>query len=65
MHITLNGETTTTTVSTIQSLLEEQNLPKAGVAIAVNHTILPQEEWATTLVQEGDIIDVVHAIVGG
>ena len=40
-------------------------LPESGVAIAVNGDVLPHDDWPRAQLQEGDEIEVVHAMAGG
>lgn len=37
----------------------------SGVAVAVNGTVVRAADWATTLLQEGDRVEVVTAQQGG
>lgn len=37
----------------------------AGVAVAVNATVVPRDRWAAWPLHEGDVVDVVTAVQGG
>lgn len=47
------------------ALLEHLQLAGRRVAVELNLEIVPRSLYETTLVKEGDAIEVVHAIGGG
>jgi sulfur carrier protein len=49
---------------TVATLMESLGYPDRGVAVAVDHAVLPRSSWATTL-SEGAHIEVVTAVQGG
>ena len=68
MKIKVNGEN--------QILQEQLNLydflnlqlngeDTKGIAIALNFSIIPRQKWETTLINEDDEIEIVHAVQGG
>lgn len=50
---------------TIIDLLEQLQHPRIGIALAVNQSIVPKDEWATYQVQDHDTIIIFQAIAGG
>jgi sulfur carrier protein len=50
---------------TLSQLLEKLRLLKPGIALAVNQTIVPREQWATLSLHDGDHILLFQAIAGG
>jgi sulfur carrier protein len=70
MKITLNGETREfeqgLTVAMLVALLsgEEERDPR-GVAIERNLEIVPKSEHASTVIEDGDQIEVVQFVGGG
>ncbi len=36
-----------------------------GIAVAINNLIIPKSRWASYQIQEGDRIEVIHAVQGG
>lgn len=38
---------------------------RRGVAVAVDGEVVPRGEWDGTSIQEGQVVEVVHAIQGG
>lgn len=66
MHIQLNGETYALSETlSVTALLEHLQLAGRRVAVELNFEIVPRSLYETTLVKEGDAIEVVHAIGGG
>ncbi|MEY8018272.1 sulfur carrier protein ThiS [Mycobacterium servetii] len=50
--------------TTVAGLLESLGLPDRGVAVALDSSLLPRSDWATTLF-DGARIEVVTAVQGG
>ncbi len=67
MDITLNGEqkTLTTDMTDVQRLLTSLNLEPQTLVVELNHRILAPDEYATTSLNDGDIIELVHFVGGG
>lgn len=66
MRIILNGgEHELEREGTVAELLEQLETPTAGTAVAVNSTIVPREDYAATVVREGDRVEIIRAIGGG
>lgn len=66
MRILVNGNDTTMPAgSTLLDLLTQLGLGEARLALECNHAIVPRSQHATRALQEGDIIEIVHAIGGG
>ncbi|MCX7605656.1 MAG: sulfur carrier protein ThiS [Bacteroidia bacterium] len=68
MQVRLNGEA----VSLPQALTVEKLLfhlkvdpTQVGIAVAINRRIIPRAEWSTTLLAEGDQVELVYARQGG
>lgn len=49
----------------ISQLLHQVNLPKTGVAVAVNTTIISQNNWETVQLKQNDHILIIQATQGG
>jgi sulfur carrier protein len=49
---------------TVAGLLQSLGYPDRGVAVAVDHAVLPRSNWTTTL-SDGANIEVVTAVQGG
>ncbi|MFT0213597.1 sulfur carrier protein ThiS [Pseudomonas sp. F1_0610] len=66
MRIQLNGEPhEVSEQASIADLLEQLALTGRRVAVELNLEIVPRSLHATTHLQEGDAVEVVHAIGGG
>lgn len=62
----LNGEPITLgDTTTIAGLIEQSGLAGKRIAVEINQDIVPRSAHATTLLREGDRVEVVHAIGGG
>ena len=49
----------------LQSLLQQLELLKPGVAVALNNKVISKSEWSLTNLQADDQIQVFQAIAGG
>ena len=66
MQIQLNGEPRELASATsVLQLLEQLGLVGRRVAVELNLDIVPRSAHATTILQPGDRVEVVHAIGGG
>lgn len=66
MRLVLNGKAIETEPgTTVEALLSRLDLPGGRVAIAVNGELSPRSEHADRLLQDGDTVEVIHAVAGG
>ncbi|MEQ1610274.1 MAG: sulfur carrier protein ThiS [Hyphomonadaceae bacterium] len=66
MNLLLNGEPATAPeAATIAILLDQLDLPQKGVAVERNREIVPRSLYTTTLLAEGDRIEIVQFVGGG
>ena len=66
MHIQLNGESLELPDGeTVAALLIRLELTGRRVAVERNMDIVPRSQHADTVLNEGDQVEVVHAIGGG
>ncbi|MCQ2237062.1 MAG: sulfur carrier protein ThiS [Bacteroidales bacterium] len=65
MNITINGESTSFSGSTIADLAQELQLPDKGVAIARGMQMIPRNEWETTTISDNDSLIIIRAACGG
>ena len=66
MHIHFNDEPMHCPDNlTLENLLERLRLTRPGIALAINQTIVPREQWETHLLNDGDQILLFQAIAGG
>ena len=66
IHIEVNGQSKEMAPnSTISDLLEEMALTERRVAVEHNLEIVPRSQHSITALNQGDQIEIVHAIGGG
>jgi len=68
MVLTINGEKRTIdNVDSLEGLVQVLGFTTEtrGIAVAVNDTVVPRVEWGSTQLQEGDTVEVIHAVQGG
>ncbi len=66
MNVLLNGEPHTLSGSrTLQALIDELGLAGKRLAVEVNEDIVPRSQHHDYRLQDGDRIEIVHAIGGG
>jgi len=66
MNITINGEPRAVPATvTVAAMLKDLGLDTAKVAVERNLEIVPKSAFASTLLAEGDRIEIVHFIGGG
>lgn len=66
MMVTLNGEERALKEgTTIAELIVELSLKERRIAVEVNRDIISREEYATTELHPGDVVEMVHFVGGG
>ena len=65
MEITVNGDKTTIEEMSVLSYLETLDIDPRRVAVELNLDILPKAEYETTVISDGDRIEIVHFVGGG
>lgn len=68
MRLRVNGEWTEWPAPmTVADLLERLGLGAVavGIAVAVNHEVVPRTRWSETVLQDGDAVEIVRAVAGG
>ncbi|MFJ5970856.1 sulfur carrier protein ThiS [Streptomyces sp. NPDC093060] len=64
--ISVNGERREVAPGTaLDALVKTLTVAPSGVAAAVNETVVPRTQWATTALAEGDRVEVLTAVQGG
>lgn len=64
--VTVNGEARTFDAgTTAQTLVEALSDPERRLALELNEEILPRSRWPEYTLQDGDRVEIVHAIGGG
>ena len=66
MNLFVNGEATTAPDSvTVAAFLETLGLPQQGVAVERNREIVPRSTFGSTILAEGERIEIVQFVGGG
>jgi len=64
--IRINGEDRTVARgTTLRALLEELALPASRVAVERNRSIVRKEDYGGTILEEGDLLEIVTFVGGG
>ncbi|MFJ9828467.1 sulfur carrier protein ThiS [Streptomyces sp. NPDC101160] len=66
MNLSVNGEGRVLDGPvSLDALVATLTAAPAGVAAAVNETVVPRSQWATTVLGDGDRVEVLTAVQGG
>lgn len=66
VNIFLNGESREIPAEIdLARLLEHFSLSSQRVAVELNHSVIRRTDWPTTIVRDGDQIEIVHFVGGG
>jgi sulfur carrier protein len=65
MRITVNGEEQQIEPKTVLAYMVEIGVDPRAVAVELNLDILEKGKYATTMLREGDSMEIVHFVGGG
>lgn len=65
MKIEVNGEQREMGSESIEALICDLNISREGIAIAVGMDIIPQSEYGSYKIKDGDEITIIRATKGG
>ncbi|HET6891364.1 MAG TPA: sulfur carrier protein ThiS [Pyrinomonadaceae bacterium] len=66
MRLEINGEKRELAEGlSLQELVQFLKLKPEQIAIELNQMVMRRAEWASTLLKEGDRIEIVHFVGGG
>ncbi len=65
MQLTVNGEVREISSENVSTLLKELDISGTHVAVAVNLQVIPRSGHESTQLNEGDKVEIVHAVGGG
>ncbi|GGZ69601.1 sulfur carrier protein ThiS [Streptomyces echinoruber] len=66
MNISVNGEPRDVAPGTVlDTVVRSLTAAPSGVAAALNETVVPRAQWATTALSDGDRVEVLTAVQGG
>ena len=65
MALIINGEEVEVAGKTLADYLEEAGYDTRGIAVERNGAIVPKSQYASTILRDGDRIELVHCVAGG
>jgi thiamine biosynthesis protein ThiS len=66
MRVTLNGESRELTDGiTVADLVAQLELTRRRIAIEINRDLVPRDAFDERMLEDGDVIEIVHFIGGG
>ena len=65
MALIINGEEVEAAGKTLADYLEEAGSDTRGIAVERNGAIVPKSQYASTILRDGDRIELVHCVAGG
>ena len=66
LKVQVNGEIMQLPLDcSLHLLVEQLALTKKRIAVELNVDIVPKSEYSATVLREGDVVEIVHAIGGG
>ncbi|MGH9530488.1 MAG: sulfur carrier protein ThiS [Terriglobales bacterium] len=66
MKIQVNGqERELAAPLSLSNLIEQLGMKEDRVAIELNRSIVPRDQWSQTALSEGDGLEIVHFVGGG
>lgn len=65
MQIRINGQDQAVDAGTLDELVRELNLSSGSLVIEHNQKIIKQEQWASTSINDNDVIELLSFVGGG
>ena len=66
MQISVNGEQMDVAEGiTAEKLISDLGLTDKRIAMELNQNVIPRSQYAGTVIQSADVVEIVHAIGGG
>jgi sulfur carrier protein len=66
MNLTVNGDLTQVADGlSVAALVAERAPDHRRIAVAVNADVVPRSAWPSTVLHEGDAVEVLVAVAGG
>ena len=66
MRLIINGEEKDyADVANLASLVDRLELKSDRLAVELNRDIVPRVQWSTTVLKDGDRLEIVHFVGGG
>ena len=65
MQISVNGEVEQIEPQSLESYLTDKLLLGRRIAVERNGDIVPRSQFTNVVIEDGDVLEIVHAIGGG
>lgn len=65
MEVIINGNSETGDYSSVLELLQRNSLDPHLVVVELNGKILPEADFSSTQLKEGDAVEIVQFVAGG
>ena len=66
MQVFVNGEPRELSAPiSLAELITQLDLPAARIAVERNRVVVRRNDWSTTVLEDGDRIEIVHFVGGG
>lgn len=63
--VAVNGKKLEVSGKTVSEVLELENYSPTRIAVELNYNILPKAKFNTTVLKDGDILEIVNFVGGG
>ncbi len=63
--VAVNGKKLEVSGKTVSEVLELENYLPTRIAVELNYNILPKAKYNTTVLKDGDILEIVNFVGGG
>ena len=65
MSLVINGEQVDAAGKTLSDYLEEAGYDTRGIAVERNGEVIPRSRYDSTILNDGDQVELVHCVAGG
>lgn len=65
MSLTINGEQVEAADKTLSDYLKEAGYDTRGIAVERNGEVIPRSRYDSTILKDGDQVELVHCVAGG
>ncbi|HEY8413720.1 MAG TPA: sulfur carrier protein ThiS [Pyrinomonadaceae bacterium] len=66
MRVYVNGEAKELSDHiSLAELISQLNLPAGRIAVELNRNVVRRNDWSTTMLADGDSLEIVHFVGGG
>jgi sulfur carrier protein len=65
LKLIINGQNRESRSEILSDLLQELDISSPHYAVALNHQVIPKSQYPSTPLNDGDQVEIVHAVGGG